>query len=167
MKVLVIGGGGREHALVWKIRQSPKVTKVFCAPGNGGIAELAELVDIGAEDVDGLLAFAREKRIDLTVVGPEGPLSKGIVDVFQDAGLRIFGASRAAAEIEGSKSFAKDLMLRHGIPTAKGAAFTELASAEAHVRKMGAPWWSRPTDWPPARASWFAPPRPRPWKPFP
>ena len=139
MKVLVIGSGGREHALVWKIRQSPVVKKIYCAPGNGGIAGMAECVPIEAGDIDGLLAFARSEKIDLTVVGPEDPLSRGIVDIFEAAGLKVFGASRKAAELEASKSFAKDLMMRYGIPTARGETFTSYKKAEAFVRKIGAP----------------------------
>lgn len=139
MKVLVIGSGGREHALVWKIHQSPRVKKIYCAPGNGGIADMAECVPIDAGDIDKLLAFAQSKKIDLTVVGPEDPLSRGIVDVFEAAGLRVFGASRKAAELEASKSFAKELMMRYGIPTAKGETFTSYKKAEAFVRKIGAP----------------------------
>ncbi|MBM3251982.1 MAG: phosphoribosylamine--glycine ligase, partial [Candidatus Omnitrophica bacterium] len=106
MKILVIGSGGREHALVWKIAQSKLVDKIFCAPGNGGIAELSECVQIKAEDVNGLLNFAINKKIDLTVVGPETPLVAGIVDKFQQKGLKIFGPSRIAAQLEGSKIFA-------------------------------------------------------------
>lgn len=139
MKVLVIGGGGREHALVWKIAQSPKVEKIYCAPGNAGIAELAECVSISADDIDKLLEFAKQEKIGLTVVGPEGPLSKGIVDLFEEHGLRIFGASKAAAEIESSKSFAKTLMKTYGIPTAEGQTFTDYKMAAAFIRKMGAP----------------------------
>jgi len=139
MKVLVVGGGGREHALVWKIAQSKRVKKIFCAPGNAGIARLAECVPIGAADIDQLLAFARKEGIDLTVVGPEDPLSQGIVDRFESAGLRIFGASRKAARVESSKSFAKAIMEKYGIPTAKGQTFTRLARAQAYVKKIGAP----------------------------
>jgi phosphoribosylamine--glycine ligase len=139
MNVLVVGGGGREHAMVWKISQSPLVKKIYCAPGNAGIAELAECVPIGAEDVDQLLAFARQNTIDLTVVGPEGPLSMGIVDRFEEAGLRIFGASQKAAAIEASKSFAKYIMNKYGVPTAQGATFSSYKQAEAYVKKMGAP----------------------------
>lgn len=141
MKVLVIGGGGREHAMVWKIAQSPKVKKIFCAPGNAGTVGKATNVAISASDIEGLLAFASEKAIDLTVVGPEDPLSNGIVDRFEAAGLRIFGASRKAAAIESSKSFSKDLMLKYGIPTAWGQAFTSYRKAEAYIKKMGAPLW--------------------------
>jgi phosphoribosylamine--glycine ligase len=139
MKVLVIGGGGREHALVWKIAQSPKVTKIYAAPGNAGIAQLAECAPIKAEDIPGLLAFAKSKAIDLTLVGPEGPLSMGIVDVFTGAGLRVFGPSGKAAEIEASKRFSKDLMKKYDIPTAEYGVFTEKAEAEEYVRRKGAP----------------------------
>jgi phosphoribosylamine--glycine ligase len=139
MNVLVVGGGGREHALVWKIAQSPRVKKIFCAPGNAGIAKLATCVPIGASEIDKLLAFARDEKIDLTVVGPEDPLSKGIVDQFEAAGMRVFGASQKAARIESSKSFAKAIMEKYGIPTAKGQTFTRLAQAQAYVKKMGAP----------------------------
>ncbi len=140
MKVLVIGSGGREHALVWKIAQSPKVKKVFCAPGNAGITgKKIACVPIGAADIDSLLAFALEKKIDLTAVGPEDPLSKGITDRFEAAGLRVFGASQKAAAIEYSKSFSKDLMLKYGIPTAWGEAFTNTKKAETYIKKMGAP----------------------------
>jgi len=139
MKVLVIGGGGREHALVWKIAQSPKVKKVFCAPGNAGIADLAECVPVSAGDLQGLLDFARRRKIDLTVVGPEGPLSEGIVDLFEREGLRIFGASRRAAEIESSKSFAKALLDQYRIPTARGRSFRSLTQAERYLRRLGLP----------------------------
>jgi phosphoribosylamine--glycine ligase len=139
MKVLVIGGGGREHALVWKISQSPKVTKIYAAPGNAGIAQLAECLPIKAEDIAGLVAFARSREVDLTVVGPEGPLSMGIVDEFTKAGLRAFGPSGKAAELEASKRFSKDLMKKYNIPTAEYGVFTDKAAAEAYVRRMGAP----------------------------
>ena len=139
MKVLVVGGGGREHALVWKLSQSPKVTKIYAAPGNAGIAGLAECAPIKAEDVPGLLAFAKAKAIDLTIVGPEGPLSMGIVDEFTKAGLRIFGPSGKAAEIEASKRFSKDLMKKYHIPTAEYGVFTDKTAAAAYVREKGAP----------------------------
>ena len=139
MKVLVVGGGGREHALVWKIAQSKQVKKIFCAPGNAGIAKLAKCIPIGADEIDKLLAFAQDEKIDLTIVGPEDPLSKGIVDRFEEAGLRIFGASQKAARVESSKSFAKAVMEKYGIPTAKGKTFTRLAQAKAYVKEMGAP----------------------------
>lgn len=139
MKVLVIGGGGREHALVWKIAQSPKVTKVYCAPGNPGIAELAETVNIAADKLPELLAFAQEKEIDLTVVGPEVALTLGIVDLFEEKGLRIFGPSKAAAEMEGSKAFSKAIMKKYNVPTAAYETFTKKDDALAYVDRMGAP----------------------------
>ena len=139
MKVLVVGGGGREHSLVWKIAQSPRVNKIYCAPGNAGLVRLAECVPIGAAEIDKLLAFARDEKIDLTIVGPEDPLSMGIVDRFEEAGLRIFGASQQAARIESSKSFAKAIMQKYGIATAHGETFTRIAPARAYVKKVGAP----------------------------
>jgi phosphoribosylamine--glycine ligase len=139
MKVLVIGGGGREHALTWKIAQSPLVAKLYCAPGNPGIAAHAECVDIPVSDLDALLAFAQSNEIDLTVVGPEDPLSRGIVDRFESKGLKIFGPSQAAAQLEASKAFAKRVMDKYGIPTARHEVFTNADSAIAHVRKQGAP----------------------------
>lgn len=139
MRVLVVGGGGREHTLVWKISQSPRVKKIFCAPGNAGIAELATCVPIDAENIVELLNFAKQNQVDLTVVGPEGPLSRGIVDVFNKAGLKIFGATQKAAEIESSKSFAKNLMNKYGIPTSKGRAFTSYKQAESYLKKLGVP----------------------------
>ena len=139
MKILVIGGGGREHALVWKIAQSPLVTKIYCAPGNPGTATLAENIPIAADQLDKLLAFAYETKIDLTVVGPEQPLSLGIVDLFEAHGLKVFGPSKDAALIEGSKAFSKDLMHKYNIPTAAYGVFTELAEAEAFINRTGAP----------------------------
>ncbi len=139
MKVLVVGAGGREHALVWKVAQSPKVTKIFAAPGNAGIAQLAECAPISAEDIPGLLTFARANAVDLTIVGPEGPLSMGIVDEFTKAGLRIFGPSGNAAVIEASKRFSKDLMKKHHIPTAEYGVFTDKAAAESYIYEKGAP----------------------------
>ena len=139
MKVLVVGGGGREHALVWKVAQSPKVTKIYAAPGNAGIAQLAECAPITTEDIPALLTFARGNAVDLTIVGPEGPLSMGIVDEFTKAGLRIFGPSGNAAAIEASKWFSKDLMKKYHIPTAEYGVFTDKAAAEAYVYEKGAP----------------------------
>ena len=139
MKILVIGGGGREHALVWKIAKSPLVTKVYCAPGNPGTAALAENLPIAVDQLDKLLAFAYEEKIDLTVVGPEQPLSLGIVDLFESHGLKVFGPSQKAAFIEGSKAFSKDLMQKYHVPTAAYGVFTELAEAEAFISKTGAP----------------------------
>ena len=139
MKILVVGGGGREHALVWKIAQSSRVSHVWCAPGNPGIARHAECVPIAATDIDALLEFALEQDIDLTVVGPEAPLTLGIVDRFRAAGLTIFGPSRAAARLEGSKGFSKDLMAKYGIPTAAYRRFTDRDEAVAYIRNQGAP----------------------------
>ncbi len=139
MKILVVGSGGREHALVWKIRQSPRVTKVFCAPGNGGIAALADCVNIKADDIASLLKFAQDNKIDLTVVGPEVPLVLGIVDVFEKAGLKAFGPSKAAARLEGSKAFAKEFMARHHIPTASYGSFDAIAPAIAFLDKCRFP----------------------------
>ena len=139
MKVLVVGGGGREHALVWKIAQSPLVEKVYCAPGNPGIGRMAVNVPIKVDDLDGLLQFATTHRIDLTVVGPELPLSLGIVDRFETAGLLIFGARRNAAIIEASKAFSKDLMKKYQVPTAFYEVFTEIGPALAFIARHGAP----------------------------
>ncbi|NLP46739.1 MAG: phosphoribosylamine--glycine ligase [Epulopiscium sp.] len=139
MKVLVVGGGGREHALVWKIVQSNKVTKIYCAPGNGGIEDIAECVDIKPTDIEDLVAFAKEKEIDLTVVGMDDPLVMGIVDEFQKEGLRIFGPSKRAAEIEGSKVFAKELMKKYNIPTAAYEVFTDPEEAIHYVKKQPLP----------------------------
>jgi len=139
MKVLVVGGGGREHALAWKIAQSPLVTKIYCAPGNPGTSALAENLPIAADQLDKLLAFAYENKIDLTVVGPEQPLSLGIVDLFEAHGLKVFGPSQKAAFIEGSKAFSKDLMQKYGVPTAAYGVFTDQAEAEAFINRTGAP----------------------------
>ncbi|HEX9593143.1 MAG TPA: phosphoribosylamine--glycine ligase [bacterium] len=138
-KVLVIGSGGREHALCWRLARSPHVARVFCAPGNGGTGAVATNVAIAASDSEALLAFARKERIDLTVVGPEAPLVAGIVDHFQAAGLAVFGPTAAAARLEGSKAYAKAFMARHHIPTAAHAAFTELEPALAYLRANGTP----------------------------
>ncbi len=139
MKVLVIGNGGREHALVWKLHQSPRVHTLYCAPGNPGIAELAECVPIAANDLNGLLQFAKEQALDLTVVGPEEPLTLGIVDAFQEAGLAVFGPDQQSAQLEGSKAFAKGIMAQVGIPTAAYADFTDLDAARRYVQEQGAP----------------------------
>jgi phosphoribosylamine--glycine ligase len=139
LKVLIVGGGGREHALAWAISRSPRVEKVYAAPGNGGTATVGENVGVGADDVDGLVAFARDNDVDLTVVGPEGPLIKGVVDRFQDAGLLCYGPRSEAARLEGSKVFAKEFMQRHGIPTAGFDVFSEAEDAKAHVAERGAP----------------------------
>ena len=139
MKVLVIGGGGREHALAWKLAQSPKVQRVYVAPGNGGTALDSALRNVPITDIAALADFAANEKIMLTVVGPEAPLAAGVVDLFRSRGLRVFGPTRAAAQLESSKAFAKDFMQRHGIPTALYAGFTDAASAHAHVERHGAP----------------------------
>jgi phosphoribosylamine--glycine ligase len=141
MKILVIGSGGREHALAWKLKQSIRVSEVIVAPGNAGTAREHGLrnAEVRVEDIDGLLALAQRERIDLTVVGPEVPLVLGVVDRFRTAGLRIFGPRQAAAQLEGSKAFAKDFLARHRIPTAKYQVFTALEPALAYVRREGAP----------------------------
>jgi phosphoribosylamine--glycine ligase len=140
-RVLILGSGGREHALAWKLSLSARVAGIFVAPGNPGISAeaRAENIDVSAEDVDRLLVFAEENRIDFTVVGPEAPLSKGVVDAFRTAGKRIFGPSRAAARLESSKAFAKDFLERHAIPTASYGVFDQIEPALAHVRSQGAP----------------------------
>jgi phosphoribosylamine--glycine ligase len=144
MKLLVIGSGGREHALVWKLAQSPHVTQMWCAPGNAGIAQerltrnqaLVECVPIGAENLPKLLAFAEEMKPDLTVVGPDNPLALGVVDLFQAKGLRIWGPSQRAAQFEASKAFSQDFMERHGIPTARAKTFAEPAAAKSFAREL-------------------------------
>ncbi len=139
MNVLVVGSGGREHALAWKLRQSPLLGELYCAPGNPGIEREAECVAIDAMDIDALIEFARTHDVALTVVGPEMPLAAGIVDRFANAGLRAFGPTAAAARLESSKAFAKDLMTRYGIPTARYAEFSDAAQARDYVKAQGAP----------------------------
>lgn len=139
MKILIIGSGGREHALAWKFAQSSKAKKLYCAPGNGGIARLAECIPIQADDLTGLLRFALAENIDLTVIGPEAPLALGIVDLFQSHNLTIFGPTKRAAEIEGSKILAKDLMSKYQIPTAKYGVFDDPFLAKVYIRDNGAP----------------------------
>ena len=141
MKVLMIGGGGREHALAWKLAQSKQVEQVFVAPGNAGTATEPKLTNVAIEatDLEGLIAFARDEQVGLTVVGPEAPLVDGVVDRFQAAGLTIFGPTQAAAQLEGSKSFTKDFLARHDIPSADYQTFTDVTPALAYLEKMGAP----------------------------
>jgi phosphoribosylamine--glycine ligase len=139
MRILVVGSGGREHALVWKIARSPLVTKLYAAPGNAGIARLADCVDITPDNIEGLLAFAKKEEIDLTVVGPEGPLCKGIVNLFQENGRRIFGPAKEAAELEGSKVFCKNLLRRYGIPTANFRVFSQSKGAAQFARSSPYP----------------------------
>jgi phosphoribosylamine---glycine ligase len=139
MRILVVGGGGREHALCWAIAASPLCDRLYCAPGNAGIAREATCVPIGAEDIDALVAFARDEAIDFVVVGPEAPLVLGLADRLNAAGIKVFGPSAAAAELEGSKAFMKDLCAKYGIPTAAYARFTDAAAAKAYLRERGAP----------------------------
>ncbi len=139
MKILVIGSGGREHALLWKLAQSPRVTNLLCAPGNAGTAELAANHPVAAGDLPGLLALARSEQVDLTIVGPDDSLAAGIVDLFQKEGLRVFGPVAAAAQLESSKSFAKEFMVRHGIPTAGSATFSNPVAALAHCSTASYP----------------------------
>lgn len=139
MNILVIGSGGREHALVWKIAQSRHANRIYCAPGNAGIAKIAECVPISSTDIKSLYAFAKDKDIGLTVVGPEAPLVLGIVDTFKSKGLRIFGPTRFAAQLEGSKAFSKKIMQKYAIPTAEAGIFTDPEKAISYVRAMGAP----------------------------
>ncbi len=139
MKVLIVGSGGREHAIAWKVAQSPKVDKIYCAPGNAGIEEFAECVPIQAMEFDKLVAFAKEQAIDLTVVGMDDPLVGGIVDAFEAAGLRVFGPRKNAAILEGSKAFSKDLMKKYNIPTAAYETFTDASAALAYLEKADFP----------------------------
>lgn len=139
MKLLVIGGGGREHALCWKLAQSPRVSKLYCAPGNAGIADVAECVEINAEQIEALLKFARDEDIDLTVVGPEAPLCAGIVDLFREHRRRIFGPTKAAAQLEGSKVFTKRFLLKHGVPTAAAEVCSDAATARRFLARAKFP----------------------------
>src|SRR6185503_3692799 len=139
MRVLVVGGGGREHALVWRLRKCRALERLWCAPGNAGIAAMAECVPIAPDDVKALVRFAREQAVDLTVVGPELPLTLGVVDRLAEAGLRAFGPSAAAARLEGSKAFTKELLAREHVPTAGFGTFTEAEAALRWVREVGPP----------------------------
>ncbi|MDD5092728.1 MAG: phosphoribosylamine--glycine ligase, partial [Candidatus Wallbacteria bacterium] len=139
MKVLVLGRGGREHSIVWKTSRSPLVKKIYCATGNAGIGDLAELVNIKAEDIKGIFNFARTNRIDLTLVGPEVSLTAGIVDLFESEGLKILGPGKVVAQLEGSKAFAKNLMQKYNIPTAMFGSFSNEQDAFEYIEKVGAP----------------------------
>lgn len=139
MKILIVGGGGREHAIAWKVAQSKKVSKIYCAPGNAGIMEVAQCVDIGVQEFERLVAFAKEKEIDLTIIGPDDPLVAGIVDSFEKAGLRVFGPRKNAAILEGSKAFSKDLMKKYNIPTAAYQNFTNSDEAVAYLETCSMP----------------------------
>ncbi|OFW56768.1 MAG: phosphoribosylamine--glycine ligase [Candidatus Solincola sediminis] len=140
MRVLIVGGGGREHALAWKIAQSPLVDEIWCAPGNAGTASLAQNIEIKAEDIQALAELAERKKMDLTVVGPEAPLVAGIVDLFRERGLTVFGPSMEAAQMEGSKSFAKEIMLEGGVATGRAEVFTDYDSAAACIEATGHPY---------------------------
>ena len=139
MKILVIGGGGREHAICWKLSNESNVEKIYCAPGNAGISSIAECINIGDSDIESLLKFAKENKIDLTIVGPEIPLVAGIVDVFEKEGLKIFGPNKKCAQLEGSKAFSKDFMIRHNLPTAKYKEYTDLDEAISEIDSFGYP----------------------------
>ena len=139
MRILVVGGGGREHALCWAISASPLCTKLYCAPGNAGIAEVADCVDVGAEDIPGQVVLAQRLKIDFVVIGPDAPLVAGMADAFTAVGIKVFGPSKAAAQLEGSKGFTKELCRTHNIPTAAYERFTDLSAAEAYIRKQAAP----------------------------
>ncbi|GFZ95729.1 phosphoribosylamine--glycine ligase [Elstera cyanobacteriorum] len=139
MKILVVGGGGREHALCWKLAASPRLTKLYCAPGNPGIGQVADLVPVSATDVPAIVAFAKQSAIDFVVVGPEEPLTLGLVDALEAAGIAAFGPSQAAAALEGSKGFMKDVVAAAGVPTAAYRRFTDAEAARAYVREQGAP----------------------------
>ena len=139
MKVLIVGSGGREHAIAWSVAKSPKVDKIFCAPGNAGIAEFAECVNIGAMEFDKLVAFAKENAIDLTIIGMDDPLVGGVVDAFEAEGLRVFGPRKNAAIIEGSKAFSKDLMKKYNIPTAAYENFTDPDEAIKYLETVKMP----------------------------
>jgi len=138
-KVLVVGGGGREHAICWKLAQSPEIEKLYCAPGNAGITKVAECVDISAEDIDGICAFAKDKGIDLAVIGPEVPLSMGIVDALEAVGVKAFGPNKKCAQLEASKSFTKAFLARHNIPTAKYSEYTSKEEIEKNIGIYGYP----------------------------
>ncbi|NLK72961.1 MAG: phosphoribosylamine--glycine ligase, partial [Clostridiales bacterium] len=139
MKVLVVGSGGREHTIIWKLSQSPKVDKIYCAPGNAGIADFAECVDISSDDIEKLCTFAKENKIELTIVGPEAPLTEGICDRFEKEGLKVFGPNKKCAQLEGSKAFTKEFLIRHEIPTARYIEFTDIEEAKKAVGIYGYP----------------------------
>ena len=139
MKILVVGGGGREHAICWKLSKEANVDKIYCAPGNAGISSVAKCIDIQDSDIENLLKFAKENKIDLTIVGPEIPLVAGIVDKFEKEGLKIFGPNKKCAQLEGSKSFSKDFMIRHNLPTAKYKEYTDLDEAISEIDSFGYP----------------------------
>ena len=147
MKILVVGSGGREHTIIWKMAQSPLVTKLYCAPGNGGISTLAECVPIKAMDIDGITKFAKENMIDLVVVAPDDPLAAGMVDELEKVGIRAFGPNKNAAIIEGSKAFAKDLMKKYSIPTAKYETFDKYEDAVEYLKHQEYPIVIKAAGW--------------------
>ena len=139
MKILVVGGGGREHAICWKLSNESNVEKIYCAPGNAGISSIAECVNIGDSDIESLLRFAKENEIDLTIVGPEIPLVAGLVDAFEKENLKVFGPNKKCANLEGSKAFSKEFMIRHNLPTAKYKEYKDLDKAIAEIDEFGYP----------------------------
>ena len=139
LDVLVVGGGGREHAICWSLRKSPRINKLYCAPGNGGINAVAQCVDIAASDIDNMVAFVKKNLIDFVVVAPDDPLALGMVDAFEAVGVRVFGPRKEAAQLESSKVYAKQIMRKYGIPTADHIVFTDADEAKAYIRKHGAP----------------------------
>ncbi len=139
MKVLVVGGGGREHAICWKLAQSPAITELYCAPGNAGIAEVATCLPVSATDVEGMVRCATENQMDFVMVAPDDPLALGMVDALEAAGIRAFGPHKNAAIVEASKAFSKELMKKYNIPTAAYATFTDFDAAAAYIRQQGAP----------------------------
>ena len=139
MRILVVGGGGREHALCWAISASPLCTKLYCAPGNAGIAQVADCIDVAAEDIAGQVALATREKIDFVVVGPEVPLAAGLADRLTEAGIKVFGPSAKAAQLESSKGFTKELCRRHNIPTGAYERFTDADKAAAYIKAQGAP----------------------------
>ena len=139
MKVLVVGGGGREHAICWKLAQSPKVSELYCAPGNGGIAQVAQCVPIKATDVEGMVAWAKDNAMDFVMVAPDDPLALGMVDALEAAGIPAFGPRANAAILEASKAFSKELMKKYHIPTAQYETFTDMEQAQAYIHRQGAP----------------------------
>ena len=141
MNILVVGGGGREHAICWKLAQSPKVTQLYCAPGNAGIAQVAACVDVKATDVDGMVAWAKANAMDFVMVAPDDPLALGMVDAMEAAGIPAFGPRANAAIVEASKAFSKELMQNYHIPTARYQTFTQLDQALAYIEAEGAPSW--------------------------
>ena len=165
MNILLLGSGGREHALAWKLAASPLAERLYCAPGNAGIAQEAECVPLDLADHAAIVAFCREHRVDLVVVGPEAPLCAGIVDDLESAGIKAFGPTRAAAALEGSKGFTKDLCRANGIPTAAYARFKDAAGAKAHIRSYGVPIVVKADGLAAGKASSWRRARPRPRPP--